>query len=187
MFYRPVGNMRYQDVDATLPLMAMAISELLTKHATKKGIIHTNSYKINKYIVQYLLTTQHSFRIITHDNAKGAREMALARHLNTSEPTVLISPSMWEGLDLKEDLSRFQIITKVPYPALDPYVRARMRRDPQWYQWQTALKMVQGTGRSIRSKTDRAITYILDAGFADFIRANNRVLPKYWLDAIIWP
>jgi len=28
----------------------------------------------------------------------------------------LISPSLHTGLDLKNELSRFQIITKVPYP-----------------------------------------------------------------------
>jgi len=61
-----------------------------------------------------------------------------------------------------------------------------MKRDPQWYQWQTALKLVQGTGRSVRSKTDKAHTYILDSDFAKFIQQNSRSIPKYWLDAIIW-
>jgi len=75
---------------------------------------------------------------------------------------------------------------KVPYPALDPYVKARMRRDPDWYQWQTALKLVQATGRSVRSRTDRAHTHMLDAGFAKFISMNNRKMPKYWLNSIVW-
>jgi Rad3-related DNA helicase len=77
-------------------------------------------------------------------------------------------------------------MTKVPYPALDPYVRARMKRDNDWYQWQTALKLVQGPGRVVRSKTDKAHTHMLDADFARFIRENNRRLPKYYLDSIIW-
>lgn len=186
IFFRPVGDMRYQDIDETLPKMVVAVEQLIRKHATKKGIVHTNSYKINRFMVNYLMATDQSHRIITHDNAKGAREAAIARHLASPEPTVLISPSMTEGLDLKEDLSRFCIICKVPYPALDPYVRARMQRDPEWYQWQTSLKLVQATGRSVRSKTDKAITYILDAGFAKFIRANNRKMPQYWVNSIIW-
>jgi ATP-dependent DNA helicase DinG len=192
IFYTPVGSMSYNDgrkndhIDKTLPKMAVKIEELLTRFIAQKGIIHTNSYKINQYIVRYLQGTSHAKRIITHDSSKGARERAVADHLASKEATVLISPSMTEGLDLKEDLSRFQIICKVPYPALDPYTRARMNRDKQWYQWQTSLKLVQATGRSVRSKTDTALTYILDADFAQFIMKNNRTLPKYWLDSIIW-
>ena len=186
IFYRPVGSMSYKKIDATLPLMAAEIESLLTRYIAKKGIIHTNSYKVNKYICDYLRSTGHAKRIITHDSTKGSRERAVAEHLASKEATVLISPSMTEGLDLKEDLSRFQILCKVPYPALDPYTRARMERDGDWYQWQTCLKLVQATGRSIRSKTDRAHTYVLDADFSKFIQMNNRRLPKYWLDSIIW-
>lgn len=192
IFYTPVGSMSYNNgqkkdhIDLTLPKMARRIEQLLTNHMGKKGIVHTNSYKINRYIVEYLRNTSHAARIITHDNSKNARENAQLQHLTSPEPTVLISPSMTEGLDLKDDLSRFQIICKVPYPALDPYNRARMNRDKQWYQWQTCLKLVQATGRSVRSKTDRAVTYILDGDFANFIMNNNRTLPKYWLDSIIW-
>ena len=41
-------------------------------------------------------------------------------------------------------------------------------------------------GDSVRSKTDRAHTYILDSGFADFISKNNRKMPDYWINSIIW-
>jgi Rad3-related DNA helicase len=186
IFYRPVGSMSYRNIDATLPLMAVEIEALLTRYMAKKGIIHTNSYKVNQYITRYLMSTGHAHRIITHDSSKGAREAAQNRHLTSKEPTILCSPSMTEGLDLKEDLSRLQIVCKVPYPALDPYTRARMNRDRRWYSWQTALKLEQGTGRSVRSKTDRAHTYVLDSDFSDFIQKNNRIMSKWWLDSIIW-
>jgi Rad3-related DNA helicase len=186
IFYRPAGSMSYGNIDTTLPKMALEVEALMARYMGKKGIVHTNSYKVNKYITEYLTSTSHAPRVITHGKGKGEREAAQAAHLASKEPTVLFSPSMTEGLDLKEDLSRFQIICKVPYPALDPYTRARMNRDGKWYQWQTALKLVQATGRSVRSKTDRAHTYVLDSDFATFIRNNNRVLPKYWLDSIIW-
>lgn len=185
-FNDPVGSMSYRNIDKTLPLMAVRIEALLRRYAKHKGIVHTNSYKINRYITQYLANTDLASRVITHDNSKGARDAAIARHMSSPEPTVLISPSMLEGLDLKDDLGRFCIMTKVPYAALDPYVRARMKRDPQWYQWQTALKLVQGPGRVVRSKTDRAHTHMLDLDFADFIRRNNRQMPKYYLNSIVW-
>ncbi len=46
------------------------------------------------------------------------REEVIAEHVNSTKPTVLISPSLHTGLYLKDDLSRFQIITKVPYPRI---------------------------------------------------------------------
>jgi Rad3-related DNA helicase len=186
IFYRPVGPMSSKNIDKTLPKMAQEVEMLLTRYIAKKGIVHTNSYKVNEYITQYLMNTSHAFRIITHGKGKGEREAAQLRHMTSKEPTVLFSPSMTEGLDLKEDLSRFQIICKVPFPQLNPYVMARKNRDENWYAWQTALKMVQATGRSVRSKTDRAHTYILDADFAPFIQRHSKRFPQYWLDAIIW-
>jgi ATP-dependent DNA helicase DinG len=44
------------------------------------------------------------------------RDEVIYQHENSIRPTVLISPSLHTGLDLKDNLSRFQIITKVLYP-----------------------------------------------------------------------
>jgi Rad3-related DNA helicase len=58
-------------------------------------------------------------------SAEG-RQAALEEHLMRPEPTVLLTPSMTEGLDLVDDLARWQVICKLPYPYLgDPQVAAR--------------------------------------------------------------
>jgi hypothetical protein len=101
------------------------------------------------------------------------------------QPTVLISPSLYMGLDLKDDLSRFQIIIKVPYPYLgDRWINEKRRINGQWYIWQTALRLVQGYGRSIRSKEDYAVTYVLDSGFENFVKKNKNILPDWFTQAI---
>ena len=41
------------------------------------------------------------------------RDEVIREHAESTKPTVLISPSLHTGLDLKDHLSRFQIITKV--------------------------------------------------------------------------
>lgn len=187
LFFNPVGSMNRKFIDTTLPKVAVGVEQLLSRYAGKKGIVHTHSYQITRYLTRYLSGTKWANRIVTHDVTKGARDRALARHFDDiNEPTVLFSPSMSEGLDLKDELSRFQIVTKVPYPQMTPYIRARMNRDQQWYQWQTALRLVQATGRSVRSQTDRANTHILDSEFANFIGKNNRHMPDYWINSIIW-
>ena len=63
---------------------------------------------------------------------------------DAAKPTVLISPSLHTGLDLKNELSRFQIITKGPYPnKSDRWTNAKREVDAKWYYWQTALKLIQ--------------------------------------------
>lgn len=186
IFFKPCGNMGFRTKKATLPKMAAFLSQILTKYATKKGIVHTHSFENNRYFVDFLKAQGHGFRIITHDSSKGSRDRAVAEHLSSPEPTVLFSPSLDEGLDLKDDLGRFNVVTKIPYMFLNPYVKARMDRDPDWYTLQAALSLVQATGRTVRHKDDKAHHYILDSGFSDFVGRAGRMLPEWWMDSVIW-
>jgi Rad3-related DNA helicase len=118
--------------------------------------------------------------------AGAGAEAAIERHIMSNSPTVLCSPAMTEGLDLRDHLSRFQVIVKVPYPPFtDPYVAARKRLDKGWYSWQTAMRLIQATGRSVRSETDFAETYIVDSSFGDIRRLNQRLLPAWWRAAVV--
>jgi hypothetical protein len=44
--------------------------------------------------------------------------------------------------------------------------------------------LVQGYGRSIRSKEDYAITYVLDSGFEKFVKRNKNILPDWFTQAV---
>jgi Rad3-related DNA helicase len=112
-------------------------------------------------------------------NPDVERNEIIDEHFKSSKPTVLISRSLHLGLDLKDDLSRFQIITKVPYPSLGD-----RKRSEQWYSWQTGLRLVQAYGRSVRCKDDWAATYVLDANLRYFISRNKTIMPQWFIDAI---
>lgn len=184
VFYWGAGDMRHACIEKSLPKVVQRVADILDRCPTVKGIIHTHSYKITQAVVAGLQRTPHARRVITHTNEKGAREAAILRHRTSPEPTVLVSPSMYEGLDLKGDLSRFQIICKVPYPALDPYIKARMERDAQWYTLQAGLSLIQATGRSVRTSDDWAYTFILDGGFARFFTQNSYLLSPWWTNSV---
>ena len=93
---------------------------------------------------------------------------------------------MSEGVDLKGDLSRFQIICKIPYPYLgDKIVKKRMGKWKNWYPLQTAKLIVQASGRSVRSMEDKAVTYILDADWDRLYRNNIDMFPKSFKDALL--
>ena len=122
-------------------------------------------------------------RLTTHIDSKD-KESALIKHKNT-ENSVLISPSMSEGVDLKDDLSRFQIIIKMPFPSLESnFVKRKSILLPDWYAYQTLLTLIQSTGRSIRNENDFSVTYILDENFLWFYNKWKKFIPKYWSDAL---
>src|SRR5207244_6047906 len=113
-----------------------------------------------------------------------AKARALAHHRVSPLPTVLLSPSLREGVDLPDDFLRFQIVTKMPYPDLgDPWTAARHARDPRWYALETAKALVQPYGRSCRHADDHGVTYRLDAQFAPFRTRFPRLLPHWVADA----
>ena len=75
---------------------------------------------------------------------------------------------------MQGDLSRFQIICKVPFPYLgDKLIRKKMNKWKWWYDLQTARTVIQAVGRSIRSETDSAVTYILDSSWERFYKNNK--------------
>ena len=77
-----------------------------------------------------------------------------------------MSSSLNEGVDLKDDLSRFQIIVKVPFLSLsDSRTKVKRDLDSKWYLAETFKKFVQQCGRSTRNSKDFSITYVLDNKF----------------------
>lgn len=173
IFAYPIAKMSAGTIDQDLPKLAQAVKAILDQHPNDKGIVHCHSYKI----LNFLKNNVKSSRIITHGSED--RIQKLQEHMSSSKPTVLLSPSMQEGVDLKDDLSRFQIICKVPYPYLgDKIVKKRMYRWPWWYPLQTAKSIVQSIGRSVRSQDDHAVSYILDADWNRFYDKSADLFPE---------
>ena len=145
---------------------------------------HTTSYEQLNFIRENISQENTGCLLVTDPDIQ--RDEVIAEHINSiTKPTVLISPSFNTGLDLKDDLSRFQIITKVPYANLgDRWINAKSKLGKDWYDWQTALKLVQTYGRSVRSKEDWAKTYILDSAFTYFVKRNRNILPEWFKEAI---
>ena len=159
--FSPAGSMSAKNIDKTLPVMKEMVKSILENHKNEKGIIHTHNTRIAKYLAENIKDK----RIIL---AYGSnREKSLEKHLKSKNNTVLISPSMAEGVDLKGDLSSFQVVCKVPFPYLgDKVTRKKMNKWKWWYDTQTVRTIVQSLGRSIRSENDKAVTYILDGDWS---------------------
>ena len=176
-----IGKMSAQHIDSTLPNLVKAVESILDEHKNEKGIIHCHSYKIANYLKRNI--KKGKSRLIFHTSED--RDSALEKHKKLKKPSVLISPSMTEGVDLKGELSRFQILCKIPYPYLgDKLIRKKMNKWKWWYPLQTAKTIIQSVGRSVRSKDDYATTYILDEDWFRFYQRNKELFPSDFKSAI---
>ena len=181
-----VAYLNYNNLQSNEVKLAIAkiVDNLMTLHKNDKGIIHTTSYEQLNFIKENISGTN-ARRLLVTDPEIQRDDVIFEHTKSTTKPTVLISPSLHTGLDLKNELSRFQIITKVPYPnKSDKWTNAKREVDAEWYYWQTALKLIQAYGRSVRSKDDWAKTYILDSAFGYFVKKNKDKLPSWFIQAI---
>ena len=185
--YRPVGALSHATRARLEPALFAEVASILAAHPGDKGIIHVPSYEAGRRLVHDLgaRAPRESRRLLWID-AAGGKSGALQLHRASPLPTVLVSPSLREGVDLPDDFLRFQVLTKLPYPDLgDPWTAARRERDPRWYAVETAKALLQTYGRSCRHAEDFGVTYVLDAQFARFLQRYRVLLPEWFLDAAL--
>jgi ATP-dependent DNA helicase DinG len=179
-----VAWLNARTMSESLPNIVKVLDNLLSVHKNDKGIIHTTSYSQVQFIKNNL--SKENLSRLIETNPKFDRNEMILKHAQSTKPTVLISPSMFLGVDLKDDLSRFQVIVKVPYPDLtDKKVSILKQRNPKWYEWNTILRLIQAYGRSVRNADDYANTYILDSSVSFLLKNGKEMIPKWFSEAII--
>lgn len=148
-------------------------------HPNEKGIIHTSTFKICNIIKDKielgLVPDKSRFLFYSNSNEK---EQLIELMRTSTKPYVIVGPSLYEGLDLKDDLGRFNILVKVPYGALTDYVKKKMERFPFWYKRNTIEKIVQAIGRTNRHTNDYSTIYLLDSLFDKIIYETNEDIIK---------
>lgn len=162
------------------------IDRIMDEHADEHGLILTSSVPRCHKILRFL-SPKNTRRIrICHSSNKDGKTQDEIISEHSNDPTgVLLSSSLWEGVDLKDDLSRFQIIAKVPYPNYkEKRTQAKMNKFPLWYTSQTLTKLLQGFGRSIRSESDWARTYVLDSAVNNVLFKAQKMIPKAYYDVL---
>jgi len=174
-------KLNYNNMQANLPKIAEQVRQICEHHASDKGLIHTQTNTITKYLQDNLKCSRILYR------EPGVRnEEILDKHFKSDRPTIMASPSMSYGVDLKDDLARFQIIIKAPYlPTNDKRVERMMKVDFNWYTNKMLSSLIQACGRGVRSNKDHCVTYILDAAIVENIVKYKHKIPKYFLDRFV--
>jgi Rad3-related DNA helicase len=166
-----------------MPAVVERVDDIMAKYPADHGIIHTHNFAIMDNILTKC--NKVTKRRLIHQRKFNDKAELLEHHSRTPG-SVIIAPAMHEGIDLAGDLSRFQIICKVPYPNFfdNEQLARRIEIDRKYYEWLTALRLVQAYGRSVRSPDDYADTFILDEAIDRFIKVTKRMLPDWFLEAI---
>lgn len=171
-------KLNFKNMKEMLPKLAKQVKGILNEHEDDKGIIHTHT----QYIADFIRENVDTDRLLCRE-AGVTNETILELHEESKDPTVLVSPSMSYGVDLKGDLAKFQILLKAPWlPTKDIRVEKLMKIDKDWYSNKMLCTLVQACGRGIRSGDDECVTYILDGSIFDAVQRNKSKLPKFFLD-----
>lgn len=183
IFLKYAGIFNYANKDTFLKSAVKIIDDIIDSYPKNyKGVIHTSNYEQSYYIER---NSRHKDRIYTHFSKD--KDNVLSSFM-TSTSGILCSPSCKEGLDLKGDLCRFQIILKCPWGDLSDKVtkkRLDLEGGREWYTNEVCKNIEQAYGRGVRSETDKCDCYILDESFQRILDHYPHLLSKYFKEAIV--
>lgn len=120
------------------------------------GLIHAVS---NRYR-DFILTDSRWRGIMTSDEQEHADAVA------SGKASVLVAANLMEGWDGADELCRFIILPKVPFPDLgDERTKVRKSEDGRTYDHRALVSVVQGVGRGVRHSGDYCDAWILDGNW----------------------
>jgi len=164
--------------------MIERIVGLLDIHEGDSGILHTANYAVAQWLVKEL-NGKISHNIYSHNPEDDMnRNEAINHYIDSTLPSILISPSITEGLDLKDDLARFAMIVKTPFGYLgDQWIKRRMEMSVEWYRRRAITQIIQGGGRIVRGLDDEGTVYILDGSFGYLYQQSYNTFPEWWKES----
>jgi Rad3-related DNA helicase len=181
---RNVANMVFKEKGTEWPKMVHGICRVIDRYPGERVLIHTVSYDFTAYLFDHLRLLNRP--VVVYGSARE-REEAL-RIYSETPGAVLLAPSMERGVDLLEDLCRAVIVAKVPWLSTrDKRVQQRVysRGGQLWYVTNAIRSLIQATGRGVRSESDHADAWILDAQFTNNLwKKHKGLFPKWWTEAL---
>lgn len=175
-----IGSMSGGGIDDHWDEIVSTLRDISRKHSGQKGLIHTVSYARAERLHEALPNLT-----MYHDPDSMLSSAGVIEKWQRSDKQMLLTPSMMEGVDLHDDLCRFQALMKVPYKNIkDSRVDYLLNEegDWEWYHDTAARKIIQSIGRAVRSPEDYATYYVLDSKFDQAMSGRT---PEWLEDAIV--
>ena len=174
--------LNFRTMDEHLPGLVQRIEEIAVANRGHAGVVHCHSYRLRTQIWERLHERVRA-RIVTHDRGELPDAMARFRGaVHQGEAPILLSPTATTGVDFPDDMARWQVIAKFPWPSFGSrIVKRRAEADPEWPLRTACATLAQTIGRGVRSADDWCETWVLDgAVLTGRVRAGlDRYLPGY--------
>lgn len=165
IYYLPTFKMSYDRKKQDFPEIMKVVFNILSSENFRniRGMINTGSYE-NAKLLYDNAPVHIKHRLCMYNNSKDKNEQI--KIYKSSANKVMIGPTLVEGVDLPDDLCRFILIIKVPYPSIQSkLIKAKMQLFPLWYDSTTSNTIIQNIGRGVRNENDWCTTFILDGCF----------------------
>lgn len=179
IYIKPVAKMNVKTTKDPVVLQALveSIDNIIMQYKGRKGLIHCGSYALGREIYERSYYKDRFVVAVPGDNRLQA--------FTDSADGVYLAPAAYEGLDLKDDLARFNIVAKLSWPNRgDPVTAAQLERVPGFNNHETASALVQAVGRGMRHDMDWCHNYILDGTFNILWAQMQHTLPKWFGEAL---
>lgn len=154
------------------------IKTVVKFHENDKGLILVPSFYLGSQMAKSIVGKTKIF-----EHKSGMHLPSFVEEFKQyNGPAVLISPSIFEGLDFKDNESRYQIIVKAPWASLgDKRIKYISDNYPNLYAEMALLRLLQGVGRSIRTPEDYAVTYMLDPAIKKLFNSKMNIWKDHYL------
>ena len=169
----------HRAADIDIPALAKRIQDIYISTGKKNTLVHST------YALMYKLLPYFTIPVIWHD--ENNKQDSINRF--TENGGLMIGAGMSEGLDLKGDLCRVQIITTLQFPnIMDPWVSKRkaLPDGEEWMIGEVMKVLWQQVGRGTRGETDYCENYVLDNRLSSVIQKARKMgmCPGHFFDSI---
>ncbi len=181
----PITKINMKNITEALPKILNGLIKIAEANKNTRGFIHCKTYDIRDYIYN---NAPQELKIRLWKHEKYNREETLKDWIETGDQqSIFLSVHMGEGVDLKGDLARWQVILKTPYLYMgDKYVKAHYNaiNGQKWYNQKTIIELIQMCGRVMRAEKDWGVTYILDSTAVGLLFGNKEMLPSWFKERV---
>lgn len=172
---------RHSMENGAVEQLANEIEKIAEYHQGEKGVIHA-TYQLAQSLRSVLTGSRFSY----HTRMDKSDKYRQFRESDPRDGKVLIACGMYEGIDLPEDLGRWQVLAKIPWMSLgNPAIKHLAELDPEWYNWECLKTTIQACGRISRTPEDFGVTYVLDSSFRRLMQEGSHMIPDWFNQAIV--
>ena len=158
------------DRELYLETLATKVDELINITEGRSLVLFTSKEDM-KRVYNKVTMNNHDFNIMLQTDDVSADTLK-ARFKEDEHSVLFATGSFFEGIDVKGDALENVIITKLPFPVVNPIIEEKASHFSngfnEVYLPEMIIKLKQGVGRLIRSSTDKGIVSILDPRYKDY-------------------